>query len=246
MRPKLLLIEDNDADAQLAIQSLTEAGEEFDYTHVRRLGDAMWELEATPPRIYQKIYLDLGLSEVKGQATAVIETLAKYVGGRENIIAVSAHPQSGTSQTIRARGTEVLGREAIQGDQGLLASLFFTSQQANHEKSVARHRELARLEIQIVRLEQKLENCGENFESRTTRSSRDLDEIRGEIKAYKEEFIFLKDRMDALELIMTNSNALKLKRIEVRWQLIVTSLSAIGVLAAAVLPKLLEIMTPKK
>lgn len=239
MRPKLLLIEDNDADAQLAIQSLTEAGEEFDYTHVRRLGDAMWELETTPPRIYQKIYLDLGLSEVKGQATAVIETLAKYVGGRENIIAVSAHPQSGTSQTIRARGTEVLGREAIAGDQSLLASLFF-NQQFNHEKSVARHRELTRLEIEIVRLEQKIENCEQHFETSTARSDHNFDEIRGEIKGHKEEFIFLKDRMDALELMLTNSNALKLKRIEVRWQLVVTSLSAIAVLAAAVLPKLLE------
>lgn len=242
-KPKLLLIEDNDADAQLAIQSLAEAGEEFDYTHVRRLGAAMWELEATPRKNYQKIYLDLGLSEVKGQTQHVIEALAKYVG-RENIIAVSSHPQSGTSQKIRDSGTQVLGRESLQDSSGLLASLFF-NQQANHEKSVARHRELARLEIQIVRLEQKIENSEENFATRVARSDRDLDVIRGEFKEYKEEFIFLKDRMDALELMMTNSNALKLKRLEVRWQVLIAALSGLALLAAAILPKLLE-MTPKK
>lgn len=230
-KPKLLLIEDNDADAQLAIQSLAEAGEEFDHTHVRRLGDAMWELEATPRKNYQKIYLDLGLSEVKGQAQAVINSLAKYVG-RENIIAISSHPQSGTSQEIRARGTEVLGREAIQGDQGLLASLFF-NQQANHEKSVARHRELTRIEIKVVQLEQEVDLKLQNAQEHRA-------QLMDLVKELKNDVGLLEDRMNILEIQATNTSTLNIKRLEVRWQLIVAFFGAIAAIAAAILPKLLE------
>lgn len=231
-KPKLLLIEDNDADAQLAIQSLAEAGEEFDYTHVRRLGDAMWELEATPRKNYQKIYLDLGLSEVKGQAQVVINSLAKYVG-RENIIAISPHPQSGTSQEIRARGTEVLGREALASDHGLLASLFFNQQQANHEKSVARHRELTRIEIKLVQLEQEVDMKLQNAQEHRA-------QLMALVRELKNDVGLLEDRMNILEIQATNTSTLNIKRIEVRWQLIVASFGAIAAIAAAILPKLLE------
>lgn len=236
MKPKLLLIEDNNDDAELAISSLTEAGEEFDYVHVRRLGDAMWELEGTPKNTYQKIYLDLGLSEVKGQAQSVINELAKYVG-RENIIAVSAHPQSGTSQKIREGGIQVLGKENIS-ENNLLASLFF-NQQINHDKSVARHRELTRIEIKLIQLEQQVELKFENaLEHRQ--------QLTATVKELKVDVALLEDRMNVLEVQVVNTSTLNIKKFEVRWQLLIALIgTSAGAMLTAIAPKLIDWLNHK-
>lgn len=238
MKPKLLLIEDSNDDAELAIASLTEAGEEFDYVHVRRLGDAMWELEGTPKNTYQKIYLDLGLSEVKGQAQSVINELAKYVG-RENIIAVSAHPQSGTSQKIREGGVQVLGREQFSSsDNNLLASLFF-NQQISHQKSVARHKELARIEIKLAQLEQEVDLRFENdLEHRQ--------QLTGMVKELKSDVALLEDRMNVLEVQAVNTSTLNIKKFEVRWQLLIALIgTSAGAMLTAIAPKLVEMLQHK-
>lgn len=238
MKPKLLLIEDNDDDARVAISSLTEAGEEFDYVHVRRLVDAMWELEGTPKNTYQKIYLDLGLSEVKGQAQSVINSLAKYVG-RENIIAVTGHPQSGTSQKIREGGIQVLGKEPFKySDSNLLASLFF-NQQINHDKSVARHKELARLEIKIATLEQEIDIKSESdLQYRT--------QLMALVKELKSDLGLLEDRMNVLEIQTVNTSTLNIKRFEVHWQLLIALIAtSAGATLTAIAPRLVEMFQHK-
>lgn len=238
MKPKLLLIEDSNDDADLAIASLTEAGEEFDYVHVRRLGDAMWELEGTPKNTYQKVYLDLSLSEVKGQAQSVINELAKYVG-RENIIAVSAHPQSGTSQKIREGGIQVLGKDRIKSsDSNILASLFF-NQKISHDKSVARHKELARLEIKIATLEKEVDMKSESdLEYRT--------QLLSIIKELKSDLGLLEDRMNVLEIQTVNTSTLNIKKFEVRWQLLIALIgTSAGAMLTAIAPKLTEMFGHK-
>lgn len=156
MKKKLLLIEDSDKDAEAAIASLSESGQEFDYTRVPSLSEALWELEASPKDTYSKIYIDLGLKEVTGRTNQVLSVLANRVGGRENIIAVGSSTDPRFAQTVVDFGSKYITKQQVI-DTNTLATLMFDLQQKDRDRSVARHKAIADLEVKIAKVDHRVD-----------------------------------------------------------------------------------------
>jgi len=156
VKKKLLLIEDSDEDAQIAIASLNEAGEEFDYTRVNSLSEALWELEAAPKDTYSKIYIDLGLKEVMGRTNQVLSILANRVGGKENIIAVGSSSDKSFAQTVTSLGSKYITKQEVI-DTNTLATWVFDLQQKDRDRSVARHKAIATVEAKIAKVDHRVD-----------------------------------------------------------------------------------------
>lgn len=248
MKSKLLIIEDNPDDAELAVQSLREAGEQFDYCHVTRLSDALWELESHPKGTYQKIYLDSSLPDLKNRHQDAFDILARFVA-RENIIVVSGSSDPAIATKIHEKGGQFITKtQALSSNNNDLASLIF-GLQMDKNRSLERHRELTRLEIQIVHLERQVEHNRSEIEILLNHAREEDARVLEQINVLFTKVLQVESRqlelqrsLEELAEQQTDKSALRLKSFEVRWQLIVALAAA---LAAALLPKLVEMWLKK-
>lgn len=244
-KPRLLLIEDNDSDAELAIQSLLEAGDEFDYVRAKSLAEGLWELESSPHGTYQKVYVDLGLPEIRNKVNPVLKSLSRFVG-ESNVIAVSGSADTNLPQVVHSLGAQFLYKNEVT-DTNSLAILMFglqQFQQQQHERSVIRNREMSDLSSKVAIVEADFQHNIIQVNLRIDSLLEQNEQSRASIKDVSDEIIFLKDRMNALEIMLTNTNNLAIKKLEVRWQLVVALIAATtgvaGTIAAAVIPYLIR------
>lgn len=248
-KPRLLLIEDNDDDAERAISSLSEAGEEFDYVRAKSLAEGLWQLEASPPGTYQKIYVNLGLKEIKNKVNFVLQTLSRFVG-ENNVIAVSSSGDASLPQAVHKQGAKFLYKNEVTDTNGLAIFMFGLQQlaQQQHERSVIRNREmsdtLSKIAILEADFQHKISQVSLRADSLEAKLEEDIGEMLTSIKELRDEDVFLKDRMNAIETMLANANNLAIKKLEVRWQLVVTLIAAtcgiVGTIAAAIIPYLIR------
>ncbi len=240
MKSKLLIIEDNNEDIEIAVSSLKEAGEDFDYTTAGSLSEALWELECSPKYSFEKIFIDLGLKDVKNRTKEVLRVLTGYVGGLENIIVV-CNDVADCKEAQRA-GASYVNKNDLDSRTAL--SQVVSNLEESRHRSVQRHRDLADLEIKIVKIESQVEHNREeiklllnNFRSQGDNAIKEIDRLEVKLELIEDEMFQLKDQFDNLSQQLNHQNAFKLKSFELRWQVV---LLFIGALATALLPKLIE------
>lgn len=240
MKPKILLIEDNEEDARRAVAALDAAGEEFEYHQARSLSQAFCELEFAAPNTYQKIYLDLSLKGVANNTSKIIASLSKYVD-KKNIITVSDCPNLLVEKAINKMGVNFLYKNDVSQGNSLMAFVF-DLQEKERDRSRERQRDLANLEIKIARLETTTEL---NQEQNTGL----LNSVKDMLNELLEEFKNLAARVDQIEDAMlvcskesADKQAFTLKAFELRWQFVAgLALASVGI----ILPKLLELLGKK-
>lgn len=240
-KQRLLIIEDNDDDAKLAVESLQECGEEFEFTHVFSFRQGLLELENSPPGSYQKIYLDLSLPDIYNRPHQALDALYHYVG-KNDVIVVSGSQDSKLIRKVEEKGTQFLTKsEAFNSDSNALASFMF-GLRLEKDRSVERHRDLANLEIKFIKLEQVVERNKSEINLLLSRFKEEDERVVNTLSSFQKRLETLEqnliERIESLE----EKSAFKLKSFEVRWQLLVV---IVGAIAAAILPKLIEALTKR-
>lgn len=240
MKSKLLIIEDNNEDIEIAVSSLREAGEDFDYTTAGSLSEALWELECSPKYTFDKIYIDLGLKDIKNRTKEVLQVLTRYVGSLENIIVVCSDMKD--CKEAQLAGAVYVNKHDMDSRTAL--SQVVSNLEESRARSVQRHRDLADLEIKIVKIESQVEHNREeikllinSFRSQGDSAIKEIDRLEVKLELIEDEMFQLKDQFDSLSQQLNHQNAFKLKAFELRWQLVLLFL---GALATALIPKLIE------